>query len=60
MKILIFFHKGVKIILMDTFLKNYKNPLGKSKNFKNIKIFNNIGSHDGLRKKNYQNRPKCR
>ena len=31
--------------------KFFLTPLGKSKNFKNIKIFNNIGSHDGLKKK---------
>ena len=31
-------------------------PLEKSKKFENSKIFNNIGSHDGMRKKIYQNR----
>ena len=31
--------------------KNYLTPLEKSKNFKNSKIFNNIGSHDGLKTK---------
>ena len=31
--------------------KIFLTPLGKSKNFKNFKIFNNIGSHDVLKKK---------
>ena len=31
--------------------KFFLTPLEKSKNFKNSKIFNNIGSHDGLGKK---------
>ena len=31
--------------------KIFLTPLTKSKNFENSKIFNNIGSHDGLKKK---------
>ena len=31
--------------------KNFFDPLRKVKKFQNIKIFNNIGSHDGLKKK---------